>query len=102
MSNLPMVHPSTWQSHPVCIFTTNMVYIGRHSSGYLVPQCSDYNFTGKDHLMGAWEQSYDTENFQQLRQQILAMQKLMIVLFLQLMLQKLSWMNSRVSIHLTC
>jgi hypothetical protein len=31
--------------------------MGGHSSGHLVSQYSDYNFTGKAHLMGTWEQS---------------------------------------------
>jgi hypothetical protein len=46
MPRLPMVHPITWQSHPVFIFTDDMVYMGGHSSGHLVPRYSDYNFTG--------------------------------------------------------
>jgi hypothetical protein len=37
-----------------------------------------------------------------LRQQILAMTEAMMMLFFQLLLQTQSWMNSRVSIHLTC
>jgi hypothetical protein len=75
MPNPLMVHPITWQSHPVPIFNNDMVHIGGHSSGRLVPQSSGYNFTGNAHPMGAWEQSNDTVNLWQLKQQILAMQK---------------------------
>jgi hypothetical protein len=46
MSSPPMVHPITWQSNHVAIFTNDTVHMGGHSSGYLVPQNSDYNFTG--------------------------------------------------------
>jgi hypothetical protein len=46
MPNLPMVHPITWQNDPVALFTNDRVYTGGHSSGHLVPQYSDYNFTG--------------------------------------------------------
>jgi hypothetical protein len=71
--------------------------MGGHPSGHLVPQYSDHIFTGKAHLMGTY-----TVDLQLLRQQLLAMQRLTIMSFLQLILQKLSWMNSRGSIHLTC
>jgi hypothetical protein len=49
--------------------------MGGHSSGHFVPQYSDYNFTGKAHLMGEWEGSNNTADLQQLRKQILTMQK---------------------------
>jgi hypothetical protein len=44
MLSLPMVHPITWQSHPVAIFANAGVYMGGHSSGHVAPQYSDYNF----------------------------------------------------------
>jgi hypothetical protein len=53
MPNLPMVHPITWYSHLVSIFTDDTVHMGGHSSGHLVPQYSDYKFIDKAHLMGA-------------------------------------------------
>jgi hypothetical protein len=53
--NSPVVHPITWKSHPVAIFANDTVHTGGHSSGHLVPQYSDYSFTGKAHLMGAWK-----------------------------------------------
>jgi hypothetical protein len=42
----PMIHTIIWQSHPVAIFTNDTVHIRGHSSGHLVSQYSDYNFTG--------------------------------------------------------
>jgi hypothetical protein len=54
MSNLPIMHPITWQSHYVPIFSNDMVHMGGHSSEHLVQQ-----------YCRLW----------QLRQQILAMQK---------------------------
>jgi hypothetical protein len=44
-------------SHPVSIFTDDTVHMGGHFSGHLVPQYSDYNFTGKARLIGTWERS---------------------------------------------
>jgi hypothetical protein len=41
-----MVHPIIWKSHCVCIFNNDRVHMGGHSLGHLVPQYSDYNFTG--------------------------------------------------------
>jgi hypothetical protein len=41
-----MVHPITWQSHPVPIIMNDTMHMGGHSPGHLVPQYSDYNFTG--------------------------------------------------------
>jgi hypothetical protein len=32
------------------------VHMRGRFSGHLVPQYSDYNFTGKAHFMGTWEQ----------------------------------------------
>jgi hypothetical protein len=55
MPNLPMVHPITWWTHPMYIFTIDTVHMGGHSSGHLMAQYCDYSFTGKAHLMGAWE-----------------------------------------------
>jgi hypothetical protein len=53
MLNPPVVHPITWQSHFVPVFTNDAVNMGGHSSGHSVPQYSA--FTGKAHLMGEWE-----------------------------------------------
>jgi hypothetical protein len=47
MPSPPVVHPITWQSHPVSIFTNDKVHMGGHSSGHLVPQYSDYSFKNK-------------------------------------------------------
>jgi hypothetical protein len=52
MPNSPMVHSISWKSHPVSISTNDIVHVGGHSSGHLASQYSDYNFTGKVHLMG--------------------------------------------------
>jgi hypothetical protein len=46
----PMLHPITWYSRSVSIFMDDTVHMGGHSSGHLVPQYSDYSFTGKAHL----------------------------------------------------
>jgi hypothetical protein len=76
--------------------------MGGHTSGHLVPQYSDYNFSGKLILWVQEKEANNTVDLWLVRQQILAMQKAYDNVVSPATLQKLSWMNSRISIHLTC
>jgi hypothetical protein len=82
--------PSCHLVEPPCIYLYR--WYGTHwRSFFRTFGASIYNFTGKAHLMGTWVWS----------KQYSRLMAIKIMLFLQLILQKLSWMTSRLSIHLT-